>query len=81
MIQLNANDALPIAKDRVAAPNFQSDMISKAGKLWNAAFDLWNDEFQSYMTLTALGHHSAAKCAWQRRMAAVQLTSILQSAF
>ena len=81
MITLTALDALPIATDRLEADPLPEGFHSQAGKLWNAAFELWRDEWETYQALSAVGLHGAASAALVRKQAAVELCAILNRAF
>lgn len=74
---MSAIDALPVARNRMALRSLDRSQVVS---LWRAAWDLWEDEFQSYMALKALGLTSAANCAWQRRNNAKELTQVVTAA-
>ena len=80
MKTLTANDALGIARDRATTATGHC-LSSRAVTLYQAASELWADEYDAYVALShlpALTH--AANCAWERRCAASKLTQILVAA-
>ena len=74
---MQAIETVSLIKDRIRDQANARPGISKGGRAWHAAFDLWTAEFESYQALRAVGLHDAAQCAWQRRTGASELCHIL----
>ena len=72
---------LVIHKAKEAPERYRNS--AKAAALSWAAFELWNDEYASWKAAAdTLGINSrAAECAWERRTAYSELSSVLSKAW
>jgi len=73
---------LIVAKSKEAPAEFQA--CSKAATLYWAAVELWNAEYASWKAVSSsvLGSDSpAARCAWERRTAYSDASSLLLKAW
>lgn len=73
--------SLIVHKAKEAPERYQS--CGKAAALYWATNELWNDEYASWKAATStLGPYSgAAECAWERRTAYSELSSVLLKAW
>lgn len=71
-------NAMAVAESRAGSATDRFG--SRAVRVWAASNDLWSDEYHAWRALSALGLENAAECAWRRRTAAADLSSILLKA-
>ena len=74
---MQAIETVSLIKDRIKDQANARPGISRGARAWHAAFELWTAEFESYQSLSAVGLHDAARCAWARRSGASELCQIL----
>jgi hypothetical protein len=80
---MSPSEATSLIVARATEAPAQFKECGRAAAMYWACNELWNDEYASWQaTATILGSDSgAAKCAWERRTAYAEISSVLLQAW